>query len=91
MEISIPKYLPTVVQQCTHFWDRTGTNGKEERMTCNRCGLQFRRNRKTNTTSWELAPLEKEKVDREKGAVKRKEARAHKEALVKSLEAALKR
>ena len=91
VEINVPKDLPTVVQQCTHFWDRTGTNGSEERMTCNRCGLRFRRNKKTNKTSWELAPLEKEKADREKNAIKRKEVRAHKEALAKSLEAALKR
>ena len=90
-EISVPKDLPTVVQQCTHFWDRNGTNGFEERMTCNRCGLRFRRNKETNKTSWEIAPLEKEKADREKNAVKRKEARAYKEALAKSLEAALKR
>ena len=91
VEISVPKHLPTVVQQCTHYWDRTGTNGSEERMTCNRCGVRFRRNKKNNKISWELAPLEKEKAEREKNAVKRKEARAYKEALAKSLETALQR
>ena len=90
-EISAPKDLPTVVQQCTHLWDRSGTNGSEERMTCNRCGLRFRRNKKTDEITWEMAHLEEEKADREKNAVKRKEARAYKEALAKSLEAALKR
>ena len=49
------------------------------------------RNKKTNKTFWELTPPEEEKADREKNAVKRKEARAHKEALAKYLEAALKR
>ena len=91
VEDSMPKHLPTVAQQCTHFWDRTGTNGSEERMTCNRCGLRFRRNKKTDKIFWELAPLEKEKSDREKNAVKRKEARALKEAMAKSVEASLKR
>ena len=81
VEDSMPKHLPTVAQQCTHFWDRTGTNGSEERMTCNQCGLRFRRNKKTNKISWELAPLEKEKSDREKNAARRRETRALKEAL----------
>ena len=83
MEISIPKYLPTMVQQCIHFWDRTGTNGNEERMTCNRCGLRFRRNRKTNATSWELAPLEKEPL---KASIFKA-----REALAESMEATPKR
>ena len=56
------------------------------------CSLRCnRRNKKTNQTFWELTSLEEEKADREKNAVKRKETKAHKEALVKSLEAALKR
>ena len=85
VEISVPKHLPTVVQQCTHYWDRTGTNGREERMTCNRCGARFRRNKKDNKVSWELAPLEKETAEKEKNAVKRKKTRA------KSLKTALQR
>ena len=98
VEIGVPKELSTVAQrhfrrfqQCNHLWDRIGTNGSEERRTCNRCGLRCRRNKKTDQTFWELTSPEEEKADREKNAVKRKEAKAHKEALVKSLEAALKR
>ena len=94
----VPTELSTVAQrhfrrfqQCNHLWDRIGTNGSEERRTCNRCGLRCRRNKKTNQIFWELTSPEEEKADREKNAVKRKEAKAHKEALVKSLEAALKR
>ena len=101
VEIGVPKDRWRRFQQCNHLWDRTGTNGSKERRTCNRCGLRCRRNQKINKTFWELTSPKEEKADREKNvapgsrfkmlAVKRKEARAHKEALVKSLEAALKR
>ena len=87
----VPEGVPVKIQECEHCWSRVGSNQSQERITCEKCGLRLRRDKKTQTSSLEIANLDQERADRNRKRASHQQAAEKSAATKKEMEAALRR